>query len=106
MARATRKEKQLTLHFAGDGMVAVLTRVKKQAKAEFRTPEQQALFLLATHPDVMDARPFRILTPLADGWATDAGQEVVERDADETLNDDPRQLKLFDDDGDASKEAK
>ena len=49
MARASKTTRQLTLHFNGDEEVAILDQIKKDAKRDFRTPEQHALYLLSSH---------------------------------------------------------
>ena len=104
MARANKKEKQLTLHFAGDDMVAVLTRVKEQAKSSFRTPEQQALFLLATHHRMVPVKPYHALSPIPEGWTCDGNKAGAETQSKDQQSEDPRQLKLFDDSEQEAKE--
>lgn len=87
--RKKRCEKQLTLHFTGDN-ARIVDAVKEMAAYDFRTPEQEVIYLLATHGRMIP----RLSVKEGSKDRPDLGLTFENNDEQVTGHD----LKVFDDD--------
>lgn len=102
--------KQITIHFLGEDQVKVLEWMKSEAKRTYRTTEQHIAYCLSKFVEMVE-KEHDIVDNLMKAIVKHDLMKPVNDDAtggteDASEDEDPNQLKLFDEDGNPTEEAK